>query len=198
MNELFDKQTYEEFLKDKTPTELANKMVEQSNTIIDVKVKPEDVDMPDTWPDLEKFNADRDAILLQRQQAEKATQLPLIHPIMRATLMALEGAEIITKAHQKKLLEVVGKMVDGEIEVELGNLEKKLRDDKFKLLYGEETRRRVYIDKCHRVHTELSVKDELNGEEELNLLEAKCAILMDGNIDPLNEIYAKLHPPKKS
>lgn len=201
MNELFDKQTYETFLGRSDVSKVDVKMMEQKNSIIDVKVKPEDIKMPEKWPELERFMQDRDEIRLQRQTATKAVQLPLVHPVMRATLLALEGAGIIKDEHQAKLLETVGEMVDGEIEVEFAKLEKKMRDDKFKLLYGEETRRRVYIEKCHKTYCELSPKKydgELTGEEELNLLEAMCAILMDGNIDPLNDIYYELHPIEKS
>ncbi len=197
MIQTYDKQTYRKFLSSQDILKIKDKIAEQSK-LIGVKVTPEEIKVPTKWPELERFMADKENILTQKEAAKKATQLPLLHPVMRATILALEGAGVITEEHQGKLLEVVGKMVDDEISAEITKLEKKLRDDKFKVLYGQEVERRVLIERAHKTFKEYSAMKKRSEDEEMLLLESMCAILLDGDLAPLNKIYDELNQPKKN
>lgn len=190
---MYSHQTYNTYLATADKTQIPAKMAEQAK-LINVKVKADDIKVPEKWPEIEQFLADKKDIEDQYATAKKAVQLPMVHPVMRATLMALEGAGIINDSNQGALFETVRKMVEEDIAIELTRLEKGLRDDKFKRLYGEEVQRRVLIERAHKRYNELTAKAELTEDEHLLLSECECVILLDGDLTPLNQIHDE---PKK-
>lgn len=195
-NNTFDMATYEVFLSTADKTQITPKM-EAQKKLIGVKVPKESVTVPESWPEIEKFLKDKGEINEQYVTAKKATQLPFVHPVMRATLIALEGANVIKDENQEALFKVMKEMVQKEMDENLTKLEKGLRDDKFNALYMEKVQHRVLIEKAHKEYNRIMKTAERTDVDKLLLAECECIILLDGNLDSLNPIYDEIHKKDK-
>ena len=195
-HKFYDDKTYAAVLEDYNPADIPGKIEYFNKNLKDKKVKEDEVEVPPTFEALDKLKEDEKHFQAQYDNAKRAVELPFIHPVLRAMLIMLSEAGIIPEDKQPALFEAARPMVKHEMEEEFARIEAKLRDEHFKKNYMDEVQRRVLLEKCAEKYTELAAKPELTKGERTLYLEAQACLLLDGNLDKLDEYYAKIHPSK--